>query len=250
MKKLALAALLLSAPAFAAQVPQPGKADPRIRVVDYNADEVVRVTGFPGYQITIQFGPDERIENVAVGDSVAWQVTPNKKANLLFLKPLDGTGRTNMSVVTDTRHYNFDLVAKPATKVNKRELTFNLRFKYAQPPKPVQVAAAPPPVLNFAYKTKGAKATAPLRVYDDGRSTFFHWARGSTTPAIFAIGPDKRESLVNFTIRGETLVVDRVAPKFVLRHGRSVTRITNEGYKAPAAPAPTQLAAQRWEARP
>ncbi len=38
----------------------------------------------------IEFGHGERIENVAVGDSSAWQVTPNKRANLLFLKPLFG----------------------------------------------------------------------------------------------------------------------------------------------------------------
>jgi type IV secretion system protein VirB9 len=246
MKHLALAALLFAAPAFAAQVPVPGKADPRIRMVDYNADDVVRVTGFPGYQMTIQFAPDERIENVAVGDSVTWQVTPNKKANLLFVKPLGSDGRTNMSVVTDARAYNFELIAKPATKVNQRELTFNLRFKYAQPAKPVQVAApAPPPVLNFAYKAKGAKANVPLRVYDDGRSTYFHWAQGIVTPAIFTVGPDKRESLVNFTVKGDAIVVDRVAQQFVLRHGKNLTRLTNTAFKAPAAPAPQQLAAQR-----
>lgn len=245
MKHLALAALLIATPAFAAQVPTPGKFDPRIRIVDYNADEVVRVTGFPGYQITIQFGADEHIENVAIGDSATWQVTPNKKANLLFVKPLGPDGRTNMSVVTDARNYNFELVAKPATKANQRELTFNLRFKYAEPRKPLQVAAPAPPVLNFAYKMKGAKTNAPLRIYDDGKQTYFQWAQGAATPAIFTVGPDKRESLVNFTVKGDTVVVDRLAEQFVLRHGKSITRVTNQGFKAPATPAATQLAAQR-----
>lgn len=239
MKPLTLAALLLAAPVAAAQIPAPGRADPRIRVVDFNPDEVVRVTGFPGYQITVQFGADERIENVAVGDSATWQVTPNKKANLLFVKPLDATGRTNMSVVTDQRNYNFELVARPATKANLRELTFNLRFKYAAAPKPAAAAAPATAALNFAYRTKGARATAPLRVYDDGKQTYFHWAAGAATPAIFTVGADKRESVVNFTVKGDAVVVDRLAQQFVLRLGRNVTRITNDGFKAPA---PTQLA--------
>lgn len=249
MKRFLLAALLTAAPLAAAQLPAPGKLDPRIRLVDYHADEVVRVTGFPGYQITIQFAPDERIENVAIGDSMTWQVTPNKKANLLFVKPTAPTGRTNMAVVTDKRAYNFDLVAKPSSQANARELTFALRFKYAEPPKPAAPAqpVAPAP-LNFAYKFKGAKANVPLRVYDDGRSTYFQWAAGAATPAIFAVGADKRESIVNYTVRNGTVVVDRLSPQFVLRYGRHVTQVINAGFAEPspaAPPPPQQLAAQR-----
>ncbi len=249
MKRLVLAALLLAAPVGAAQLPQPGQLDPRIRLVDYNADEVVRVTGFPGYQITIQFAPDERIENVAIGDSMTWQITPNKKANLLFVKPTGPDGRTNMSVVTDKRNYNFDLVAKPQAKVNRNELIFALRFKYAEPPKTVAVAApvAPAP-LNFAYKYKGSKTNLPVRVYDDGKSTYFQWAEGVATPAIFAVGADKRESIVNYTVKNGMVVVDRLSPQFVLRYGKRVTQVFNTGF-AQAQPAqppqPQQLTAQR-----
>jgi len=249
MKRLAFAALLLAAPAQAAQVPTPGTLDPRIRLVDYSADQVVRVTGFPGYQITIQFAPEERIENVALGDSVTWQVTPNKKANLLFVKPTAPNGRSNMSVVTDRRTYNFDLVAKPSARANAKELIYALRFKYAEPPKAVAAAPAPAPgPINFAYKFKGSKANLPVRVYDDGRSTYFQWAEGVSTPAIFAVGTDKRESIVNYTVRNGTVVVDRISPTFTLRHGKQVTQIVNAGFAEPkpAAPQPQQqLASQR-----
>jgi hypothetical protein len=39
-----------------------------------------------------------------------WQITPNRRASLLFVKPLPGAHRTNMTVVTDKRTYLFDLV--------------------------------------------------------------------------------------------------------------------------------------------
>ena len=55
----------------------------------YDPDAVVRLDGYVGYQMMIRFGADERIENVAIGDGAGWQVTPNKAASLLFIKPLD-----------------------------------------------------------------------------------------------------------------------------------------------------------------
>ena len=85
--------------------------DNRIRTQAYSADQIVRILGKAGIQSTIEFAPDERIENVAVGDSSAWQITPNRRASLLFVKPLAARSRTNMTVVTDRRTYMFDLVA-------------------------------------------------------------------------------------------------------------------------------------------
>ena len=82
----------------------------------YDPAEVVRVEGKAGVQATIRFAEDEHIENVAIGDSEAWQVTPNKRANLLFVKPLAPTAATNMTVVTDRRTYLFDLVASASAK--------------------------------------------------------------------------------------------------------------------------------------
>ena len=63
-------------------------ADNRIRSMAYDPDQIVRILGKAGIQSTIEFGADERIENVAVGDSNAWQITPNRRASLLFVKPL------------------------------------------------------------------------------------------------------------------------------------------------------------------
>ena len=75
----------------------------------FDPDEVVQLRGALGWQIMIEFGSDERIENVSIGDSLAWQVTPNKRARNLFLKPLMKNATTNMTVVTDRRRYAFSL---------------------------------------------------------------------------------------------------------------------------------------------
>ena len=108
LHRAAPAALLALGLSFAA----PAQAgDARLATRLFHPDEVVRIDGRLGVQATIAFAEDEHIENVAIGDSTTWQVTPNKRANLLFVKPLAAKARTNMTVVTDRRTYFFDLVA-------------------------------------------------------------------------------------------------------------------------------------------
>jgi len=244
----AIALLLAATPLSAAEAPAPGHVDARIRSIDYNADQVVQIVGYPTYQMMIQFAPDERIENVALGDSASWQVTPNRKANLLFIKPTVGGEHTNMAVVTDRRAYNFDLISKQKYEVTSSELIFALRFRYAEPaPDPLADearAAERPPVWNLSYVFKGSKANRPARIYDDGRSTYFQWRDDTSTPAIFVVGPDKSEALVNTTVRGLTTVVDTVGAEFVLRHGKHVTFVFNQGLAAKPGVAAAPVAAK------
>ena len=110
MKSLALipALLLAAEPAVA--------KDARLETRAFSPDQVVLVEGRAGVQATIAFADDEHIENVAVGDSASWQITPNKRANLLFVKPLAPRARTNLTVVTDRHSYFFDLVSAPTSR--------------------------------------------------------------------------------------------------------------------------------------
>ena len=93
--------LVLGAAEAHAVTPRPGTTDPRIHFVDYDPFQVVELKGALRRQLTVEFDPSERIENVAIGDSLGWQVTPNRRANLLFLKPMAQRPATNMTVVTN-----------------------------------------------------------------------------------------------------------------------------------------------------
>jgi type IV secretion system protein VirB9 len=242
---LALLAALTLAPAMglAAVTPEPGPGDPRIRVIHYDPNEVVELQGALGYQMTVEFGPGERIENVSIGDGLGWQVTPNHKANLLFLKPLDAASATDMTVITNLRRYVFDLSARRPARRGDRGLIFRLRFEYPEPfvaradPPPPPPPIPPPRDVNHAYHIDGSAKIAPLRVFDDGRTTYFAFAATADYPAIFAVEPDRKESMVNTAIRQGYLTVDRLAGAFVLRQGAEITRIINDGF-APATPGP------------
>lgn len=235
--------LVLASAAQSAQEPTPSPVDPRIRTIVYNPREVVTLTGQIGYQMVIEFGDGERIENISIGDSQAWQVTPNRKADLLFLKPIDLLASTNMTVVTNLRRYNFELVSGMAT--TRRGQTYDVRFVYPNqelagvktlaPPDGGPTDAVPPESWNFAYTYTGTKGLLPARVFDDGRSTYFQWPAGIDTPAVFAVDADGKESLVNHIMKGRYLVVEQMAPQFVLRSGQQVTRVYNEAAR-PAEP--------------
>ncbi len=230
---LSLVALSLAAPALA--------DDARIVEKFYDAGKVVRIDGRTKVQATIQFADDEHIENVAIGDSQAWQVTPNKRANLLFVKPLASSASTNMTVVTDRHTYLFDLVASASAKP-----LYVLKFTYPDEPKEQlatvqlpnsdEIAAAQEPeavtdpaALNFAWTGKGDRKLLPARTYDDGSATFLAWPAGSPVPAILIKDSSGTEGPVNFTVRGDVIVVDGVPREIVLRSGKANATLINSG---------------------
>ncbi|WP_370176919.1 TrbG/VirB9 family P-type conjugative transfer protein [Alteriqipengyuania sp.] len=230
-------------------------SDPRLVERLYDPDEVVVIQGKTKVQATIQFGDGESIENVAVGDSAAWQITPNQRANLLFVKPLAPTAQTNMTVVTNRHTYLFDLVASPRAKP-----MYVLRFTYPDPPpepEEEQLAAAgevnalelaaandplaviDPAMLNFKWAAQGATHLLPDEVFDDGTSTYLKWDVERPVPAILIENYEGDEGPVNSTTRGDTVVVDGVPAHIILRSGREKATLVNNGpVRATAASGP------------
>jgi type IV secretion system protein VirB9 len=219
-----------------AQTPTPRPPDPRIRVYPYDPDRVTPLAATFGYQMMIQFGEAERIQNVAIGEGSTWQVTPNHAANLLFVKPLEHAARTNLTVVTDRRSYLFDLSAEPPKSAGG--VTFVVRFIYAPDPIVVTVDPPPPPEpperRNTRYSYTGSRQLLPSVVFDDGRFTYFKWPDGASIPALFLLAPDGSESLTNYSFHDGYQVVEQTAPRFKLRSGKQITTVINEGWSEPA----------------
>jgi type IV secretion system protein VirB9 len=249
-------ALIIMAISATAALPNAASAQvaSNIRYVDYNPDAVIRLTGHTGYQMMLEFEPGEQIETVGIGDSSGWQVTPNGAGTVMFLKPVGLPPATNLSIITNVRRYNLELLAKSGLRVPQSQIIYAVRFRY--PPKvtasdimgtPPPLIATPPELWNRAYSYDGAKANVPEQVFDDGKSTYFRFAAGSGAPAIFSITPDAGESIVNFAVRGPYTVVEQIAPQFVLRHGTEVTIIFNDAYAVPTpgADAPKQRTTQK-----
>ena len=245
---IALAALIASTQAHAqlASLPEPGPGDPRIKQFLYDPDEIVSVHGQLGYELTIEFDPNERIENVSIGDSLSWQVTPNRKATLLFLKPMAKARPTSMTVVTTGRIYSFLLTSFEGKGPTDPNQMMRLRFLYPEPPPlppPPQPPPPPPPKpedFNFDYSISGQKQLGPIRVFDDGRATFFQFDPKKDTPAVFVIGVDGKEEMAETRVSGPYTIADRISETFVLRYGKSTAKLRNNAWsrQPPTPPAP------------
>ena len=214
---VAIAALLWGDLVAAEILPQSGIIDGRIQSVDYSPDDVVLIRAAAGYQVTIKFSTDERIENIAVGDSAAWQVATSRRGDYLFLKMLQNSP-TNLVVVTDAHVYNFTLV--PAYSAAP-DLPYIVKFRY---PTAAKAAEAQEIRIRGRYKLSGARSLRPTSISDDGVHTFISWPEDSPLPAVYAIGFDGQEFLVNSSLREGKVVVDGVSSRLLFRLNRSVAR--------------------------
>jgi len=173
---------------------------------------VVELSVTSGYQLTVELSPDERIENIAVGDSAAWQVTPNRRGDHLFVKMAPGAAPTNLTVVTEARTYAFLL--NPGMG-GTGDLAFIVRFQYPSPP--ATIAGVSIAKSESRYKLAGARSLRPASVSDDGTHIFLTFAPDQTMPAIFAVDSEGHERLLNGAMRDGRYVIDSVPTQLLFR---------------------------------
>jgi type IV secretion system protein VirB9 len=251
--------LLIPSLAHAGDTPRAGAADARMRTVDYNPRQVYRVTGVFRTATQILFGDGEEILHVALGDTVAWEVAP--AANILFLKPREKAGPTNLIVTTKqggiVRNYQFELSARYGSiGSGTRDTMFQVKFRYPAEERAAAAAARAQRMLlqaaviegtavkfaldaavlegprNLRYSLKGDGDLQPSEVTDNGQFTVLRFPRNQAIPAIFQVLPDGSESIVPFDVRDDFVVVHGVVRQLRLRRGKSLLCIWNDAYAA------------------
>ena len=243
---------LVLTPARAELLPPKGKTDGRIRLVDYDPMNVIRLVTQFGVSTHVQFPDDEIVQDVAVGDDQAWKLVPRR--NHLFIKPVAEKADTNVTVVTSKRTYNFALTVKaPSNGMDPSwsdaDLIYTLYFRYpgeekkkkeVQKKEKLQKEAEAviqaeleqkPAIRNINYYRQGSDLIAPVEAYDDGRMTYLTFAQVQDIPAVYIEEAEGQEALVNTTFQDRsTIVVQRVVPRLILRDGDQVVRIENRSF--------------------
>jgi type IV secretion system protein VirB9 len=220
-----LATVVLCGSAQAQIRPQPGGGDPRFQSVEYQPEQVVQLQAAPGYQLSVEFAPDERIESVAVGDSGAWQITPNRRGDHLFIKTTGLALPTNMTVVTDARTYLFDL--HPLDSASP-DMAYTVRFTYPRPEGIGESASPVADAVSASYRVSGERTLRPTAISDDGVHTYLEWPANAAIPAIYMIDERGRETLVNGMMRDGLFVIDAVAPRLMFRIDRRYARAVRQ----------------------
>jgi type IV secretion system protein VirB9 len=255
--------LTLCCTGHAESVPIKGRHDARMKKVVYNRDDVVKVVGHYGYSTDIELAPGESVVDIAIGDSLAWEIAPS--ANHLFVKPREENAVTNMTVITNKRVYQFALDARRSSSPRDRSMYFQVRFDFPEDRAAAAEAIAQQRIadakarmvdsaftksnlpVNWNYYARGTREIRPSEIYDDGRFTYMRFPGGQEIPAVFMINADGSESIVNGAMRGDQFVVQIVAKQLVLRKGRSVACLQNRSYNYHGIATPTGTASPEVE---
>ena len=211
--------------------------DRRLGVIVYSPYDVHKYTGYFGYQTSIIFAEDETIDTMSMGDTSAWQMVP--QGNRLFLKPIDQDATTNMTLITNKRVYYFELHGKDAKDINEEGLMFAIKFLYPgdadstsslmSHASNVEPDLSNKSLYNFDYTISGPDAISPVKIFDDGKFTYFEFKdKTAELPAIFYANKNGSEGLINFRIMGRYTVVESIRERFTIRHDSDVVCVFNE----------------------
>lgn len=253
MKKLLVIALLIPLLSNAEITPLKGNYDPRVRIVDYNPQNVIKLSTFFGVSTHVQFADGETIKDVAVGDDQAWNIKP--RGSHLFIKPQATKADTNVTVVTDKRTYQFALVVQPrplkdSTAWSDPNLIFSLTFRYPDEEAAKALADSKKNAVkdrlgeikgklsdankegqNFDYWVAGSEEISPTAARDDGRFIYLSFSNNRDMPAIYSVDVAGKEALINTNvIEGNTIVVQRLVPSLMLRKGSAVASVINKSF--------------------
>lgn len=255
MKRLATAgvSLLLVAPVFAGETPKVGPADPAVRVAPYSEWQVYHLAGALRSVMVLEFGSDEKVENVGLGNTAAWDVRPVD--NIVFLKPRERSAESNGIIQTRTGAGKVRLyqVALSAAETGAPDM-MTVKFTYpgdvaaerkqkaaaeAERDRARQAASESQNAIfdglrNWAYTMAGQAAFEPSAVWDNGRATAFQFVGQTQVPAVYVVDDDNTERMATFHMQNGTLVAHEVARRWRLRMGGQIICVFNEQY-APAA---------------
>jgi len=253
MKKLFIAILMMLplTQTLASKAPRNGFLDPRIKQVEYREGQVYKIHAHYLQDSMVVFNENEKIIHLGAGDPIAWQLVPVN--NYLSIKPVEDKADTNLNILTKNvvtgkvRAYVFELNAGETHSIKNKSATFMLKFNYPEDElkermkalSQVEKVKSTEVVINrktsasdwnMEYSYAGDTALVPVRTFDDGEFTYFQFPSRIDTPAVFLVGDDKSESLVNFHVSGKYLVVQRIGKQFILRDGNKATCIFNDHF--------------------
>jgi type IV secretion system protein VirB9 len=209
---------------------------------DYAPGMVYTAVTSPGFVTSIALRPGEKLITAAAGDTTRWVVesvesgTGANQQVLLLIKPRKPLLQTNLVITTDQRVYQVDLTSTDGP-------TYQTMIAWNYPygdvvaiRNQVQQAAARQQAeisgnldlqkVNFNYlilKQKGpAPAWCPLRAFDDGQKTYIQFppkAAVTEAPPLFVLNGSGAGQLVNYHVKGDYYIVDRLLDKAELRLG-------------------------------
>lgn len=227
------------------QNPRALASDSRIKIVAYNANDIVALHGSHFVSTAVYLNKNEAILNIDIGDPLAWKVTPSRDAHyILFIEPQLPQSDTNMTVITTKRSYHFHLFTSEGDSPRSSNAIFSLQFRYPSEERTqfendlssiqsgfIGNASNNAVRWNYDYSFFGSKHLAPIQAVDNGTFTLFKFQNNSIIPGIFTVDSHENESLLNFHVEGNYVFIQGVHHQYTLRNGQDVTTIYNDSFR-------------------
>jgi type IV secretion system protein VirB9 len=200
--------------------------------------------------IELQSG-EKLVGEPQIGDSVRWNLSPAMygtgatSTSVIVLKPQGPGLDTNLLITTDRRAYYLRLLSKPDDYVarvafaypddeeNERKWQQHLAEQKDQQNKATRIAELPPNAVEsmyFNYRLKGDDSIRPVRVFDDGKKTYIQiseTAKNREAPVLVVIGADGKQEMVNYRVKDDMYIVDRLFEKaeLILGSGKKARKV-------------------------
>ena len=210
-----------------------------VQVYPYSAGALYQAYTAPGEITDIALQEGEQLVGtgpVAAGDTVRWIIGdtesgagPTKKVHIL-VKPTRPDLVTNLVINTDKRTYLLELRSTEKTYMASvswqypEDQLIALRQQNASAEAAAPIASGVDlAAINFRYAIQGdTPAWRPLRAFDDGQKVYIEFPTGirqGEMPPLFVIGPAGGSELVNYRVKGNYYIVDRLFAAAELRLG-------------------------------
>jgi len=195
----------------------------------------------------IALEPGENLVSVSAGDTVRWVVGDTTSGEdgqsqvHILVKPTAADLQTNLVITTDRRTYHLELHSSDETYMASISWVYPhsdllaLRRENARAEaRATQIIDANLNLsrLRFRYRISGDAPWKPLRAFDDGEKVYLQFPSGlrqGEAPPLFVIGTDGQPALVNYRVRDNYYIVDRLFAAAELRLGtgpQQIVRIT------------------------
>jgi type IV secretion system protein VirB9 len=211
-----------------------------VQVYPFAEGALYQVYAAPGQVTDIALQEGEQLVGsgpVAAGDTVRWIIgdtesgTGNAKKVHILVKPTRPDVITNLVINTDRRTYHMELRSTERTYmasvswIYPQDQLIALRRRNALADAAIPVEAnLDVDAIRFRYAIEGDNPPwRPLHAFDDGKKVYIEFPRGISQgemPPLFIIGPEgKTSELVNYRVRGNHMIVDRLFAAAELRLG-------------------------------
>ncbi|MBS3024468.1 P-type conjugative transfer protein TrbG [Acidiphilium multivorum] len=221
-----------------------------MQVFPWSDGALYEIYASPLHVTDIALQPGEHLVSIAAGDTVQWKIgntTSGAGADQqvhVLIKPISADlPMNNIVIMTDRRAYHLEV--HPTKDTYMAAVSWNypqddllaLRTQNAAATDYANAVAANDvniAALHFRYRISGDDPPwRPMQVFDDGSKVYVQFPPGiaqGDMPPLFILGaPGGKAEIVNYRVRGNTMIVDRLFAAAELRLGagpQQVVRIT------------------------